>query len=78
MKAKSKIQSIPVDIQEDLLAVGLLRRRLHELLSAVERRQDRIIGQLLGMRVDNALLSDLFRLHNERAARIRAAKAVRA
>lgn len=67
-------EEIPEDIQFDLLAAGLLRRRMHELLDAVERRQDRIISQLLGVQVTPALLADLFRLHNERCARKRAVR----
>lgn len=74
MKAKSKIQAIPVDIQEDLIAAGLLRRRAHELLAASERRQDEIIAQLLGLRVDTALLADLYREHNEKAAKLAAVR----
>lgn len=73
--ARPKIhEQIPIDIQEDLIAVGLLRRRAHELLEAVERRQDRIISQLLGVKIDTGLLADLVRLHNERAAKIRAVR----
>ena len=75
MKARLRVhEAIPEDIKEDLLAVGLLRRRLHELLTAVERRQDKLLGQLLGVKVDTGLLADLLKAHNERAARIRAVR----
>ena len=75
MKASPKIHRvhhrIPVEVRQDLLALGLLRRQLRELVNSIEYREDRIAERLLGVR-SNTLLSDLLQEHNERAARIRA------
>jgi hypothetical protein len=68
---------IPVQVQEDLFALGLLRNHLHEMLVSLETRQNSIIEKLTGRKMDAALIRDLAAEHNRRAAKIRRGSAVR-
>lgn len=68
--SNSTLKTIPVAVQEELLAFGILRNRLHEMHAAVTRRQDTIIEKLVGRKIDAALIRDLAAAHNRRAAKI--------
>jgi hypothetical protein len=56
-----------VEVQEELLAFGILQRRGYK----VEDRQNSIIEKLVGRTMDDAFVSDLAAAHNRRAARMR-------
>lgn len=73
--ARPKIhEAIPETVREQLIALGILQRRLREIVVAVERRENRIIEELTGVKVDSGLLTDLIQEHNANAAKL-AAKA---
>jgi hypothetical protein len=69
-------QTIPVALQEELLAVGMLQRwRPSATGTAIETRQNGIIEQLLGVKLDGGFLTGLAAAHNRRAARFNGASA---
>jgi hypothetical protein len=72
------LNGISAEVKTELLAFGILRNRLHEIRAAVAARQTSIIKKLSGTKLDNAFLEELRIEHNQRAARIRGAAAVRA
>lgn len=63
-KASSRI---PQDVQQDMIAVALLTARLHEIQSAIEHRQSRIVEKLTGVNIDAGVLGELVAAHNRRA-----------
>ena len=67
--AKPSLKTIPVEVQEELLAFGILRNRLHAINGTVTSRQSGIIEKLIGRKLDDALVADLAAAHNRRAAR---------
>lgn len=76
--ATKKIHQIPETVREDLIALAILQRGLRKTVVAVERRGNRIIEKLTGVKIDNEFLAGLLEQHNLKAAKLRAAKGVRA
>jgi len=71
-KANSKaLTAIPQEVQQDIIALVLLTRRLHEMLAGIEYRQNSIVEKLTSAKVDDALLAGLVAEHNQRAAKLR-------
>jgi len=68
---------IPQEVQQDIISLILLTRRMHEMLAGIEYRLNSIVKKLTGVKVDDALLADLVAEHNQRAAKLRGGAAVR-
>jgi hypothetical protein len=68
------LRSLSPEVQDELLALGILQRQLEESRDAVQRRQARIIELLVGSELSAGFFADLLRLHNERAARAQAVR----
>jgi hypothetical protein len=64
------LKTIPVEVQEELLAFGILRNRLDQMHAALASRQDSIIEKLIGRKMNAALIRDLAAEHNRRAAKL--------
>ena len=67
------LRSLSAEAQDELLALGILERRLQETQDAVQRRQ-RVIELLVGTELSAGFFADLLRLHNERAAKEQAVR----
>jgi hypothetical protein len=72
------VKTIPVAVQEELLALGILQRELDQTHAAVVSRQNSIIEKLTGRTMDSTLMRDLVAEHNRRAVKIQRGSAVRA
>jgi hypothetical protein len=60
---------IPQEVQGEIVALALLTNDLHRILTAIKSRQDSIILKLTGVKVDDAVVADLFDEHNRRIAK---------
>jgi hypothetical protein len=63
------LRSLSAEAQDELLALGILERRIQETQDALQRRQERVIELLVGTELSAGFFADLLRLHNERAAK---------
>ena len=63
------MRAIPEGVKFDVICLAILERERERIQFAIERQHGRIAEKLTGVKVDDAVLADLFDEHNKRIAK---------